>query len=103
MGRVWGVNKKAVSGMLGHADVGITLKIYHHVNSRAIREMHSEYSPVIELEAVDAMCSLEIRDAVSHNTISKLITILHQEVRPDCWTTTKNWLLHSMSRSGRAS
>ena len=37
---------KAVSEMLGHADVGITLKIYHHVNAKAIREMHNEYSPL---------------------------------------------------------
>jgi integrase/recombinase XerD len=49
-----GADVKAVSEMLGHADVGITLKIYHHVNARAIREMHRDYSPVIELEAVDA-------------------------------------------------
>jgi len=37
---------KAVSEMLGHADVGITLKIYHHVNIKAIREMHREYNPI---------------------------------------------------------
>ena len=37
---------KAVSEMLGHADVGITLKIYHHVNARAIREMHHEHNPL---------------------------------------------------------
>jgi site-specific recombinase XerD len=41
-----GADVKAVSEMLGHADVGITLKIYHHVNASAIREMHREYSPV---------------------------------------------------------
>ena len=40
-----GADVKAVSEMLGHADVGITLKIYHHVNARAIREMHNKYSP----------------------------------------------------------
>ena len=38
---------KVVNEMLGHADVGITLKIYHHVNAKAIREMHQEFSPVI--------------------------------------------------------
>jgi len=32
--------------MLGHADVGITLKIYHHVNARAMRETHRECSPL---------------------------------------------------------
>jgi integrase/recombinase XerC len=37
---------KAVSEILGHADVGITLKIYHHVNAKAIKEMHSDYSPL---------------------------------------------------------
>jgi site-specific recombinase XerD len=41
-----GADVKAVSEMLGHADVGITLKIYHHVNAKAIRDMHREYSPV---------------------------------------------------------
>ena len=47
-----GADVKAVSEMLGHADVGITLKIYHHVNARAIREMHREFSPVAELVTV---------------------------------------------------
>ena len=37
---------KAVSEMLGHTNVGITLKIYHHVNAKSIRQMHSEYSPI---------------------------------------------------------
>jgi integrase/recombinase XerD len=41
-----GADIKAVSEMLGHADVVITLKIYHHVNAKAIREMHREYSPI---------------------------------------------------------
>lgn len=41
-----------VSEMLGHADFGITLKIYHHVNAKAIKEMHREFSPVAELVAV---------------------------------------------------
>jgi integrase/recombinase XerD len=47
-----GADVKAVSEMLGHADVGITLKIYHHVNARAIREMHQGFSPLAELVAV---------------------------------------------------
>lgn len=38
---------KAVSEMLGHADVTITLKIYHHVNAKAIKQMHREYSPLV--------------------------------------------------------
>ena len=50
-----GIDVKAVSEMLGHADVGITLKIYHHVNARAIREMHVEHSPLRKLEAVNAL------------------------------------------------
>ena len=41
-----GVDIKAVSEMLGHADVGITLKIYHHVDTKSIRQMHREYSPI---------------------------------------------------------
>jgi len=44
-----GADVKAVSEMLGHADVGITLKIYHHVNARAIRQMHNEFSPLINM------------------------------------------------------
>ena len=54
MGRGWGVNKKAVSELLGHADVGITLKIYHHVNAKAIKDMHVEYSPLLKLESANA-------------------------------------------------
>ena len=38
--------------MLSHADVDITLKIYHHVNARAIEEMRREYSPIGDLLAV---------------------------------------------------
>jgi len=44
-----GADVKAVSEMLGHADVGITLKIYHHVNAKAIREMHRDYSPLTSM------------------------------------------------------
>jgi site-specific recombinase XerD len=42
-----GADIKAVSEFLGHSDVTITLKIYHHVNAKAIRQMHSEYSPLV--------------------------------------------------------
>ncbi|UCD10276.1 MAG: tyrosine-type recombinase/integrase [Dehalococcoidales bacterium] len=41
-----GADVKAVSEMLGHTDVGITLRVYHHVNEKAIREMHREFSSV---------------------------------------------------------
>ena len=44
---------KAISQMLGHADVGITLKVYHHVNAQEIRRVHHEYSPLRELAAVE--------------------------------------------------
>ena len=50
-----GGDVKAASELLGHADVGITLKIYHHVSSKAIREMHVEHSPLRKLEAVGAL------------------------------------------------
>ena len=40
------VDIKAVSEMLGHADVTITLKIYHHVDAKAIKQMHRVYSPI---------------------------------------------------------
>jgi len=46
---------KADSEMLGHADVGITLRIYHHVNAKVIREMHLEYSPLKELRTVSEL------------------------------------------------
>ena len=49
MGRVW---PKAVSEMLGHADVGITLKIYHHVNAKSIKRTHREYSPLSDLKVI---------------------------------------------------
>jgi len=35
-----GADIKAVSGLLGHADVVITLQTYHHVGRRNIEEMH---------------------------------------------------------------
>jgi len=41
-----GVDIKAVSEMLGHVDVGITLKIYHHVDAKSMRQMHRENSPL---------------------------------------------------------
>jgi integrase/recombinase XerD len=41
-----GADVKAVSEMLGHADVGITLKIYHHVNAASIKRMHAKCSPL---------------------------------------------------------
>ena len=44
-----GADVKAVSEMLGHADVGITLKIYHHVNAKSIKQMHRGYSPLREI------------------------------------------------------
>jgi integrase len=50
-----GVNKKAVSEILGHADVGITLKIYHRVSAKAIREMHVEYSPLLKLKLANTI------------------------------------------------
>ena len=46
---------KAVSEMLGHADVGITLKIYHHVDAKLIQQMHRGYSPLRKLKAVGAL------------------------------------------------
>lgn len=42
-----GGDVKAVSEMLGHADVTVTLKIYHHVDAGSIRQMHREYSPLV--------------------------------------------------------
>jgi site-specific recombinase XerD len=44
-----GADVKAVSEFLGHADVTITLKIYHHVNAKAIKQMHREHSPLVGL------------------------------------------------------
>ena len=45
---------KAVSEMLGHADVGITLRIYHHVDAKAIKKTHRVYSPLRMLKPVGA-------------------------------------------------
>ena len=45
----------AVSEMLGYSDVGITLKVYHNVDAKSIREMHVENSPLRKLEAVGAL------------------------------------------------
>ena len=50
-----GGDVKAVSELLGHADVGITLKIYHHVNAKSIRKMQKEYSPLRELDTISAL------------------------------------------------
>jgi site-specific recombinase XerD len=44
-----GVDVKAFSEFLCHASVTITLKIYHHVNAKAIRQMHSEFNPIAHL------------------------------------------------------
>jgi len=46
------VNIKAAIQMLEHSDVGITIKIYHHVNAKSIREMHAEYTPMRTLQTV---------------------------------------------------
>ena len=35
--------------MLGHADVGVKLKIYNYVNARTISEMHGEFSPLLKM------------------------------------------------------
>jgi len=43
------VDIKAVSEILGHADVGITLKIYHHVNVKSIQKLHRAYSPICSI------------------------------------------------------
>jgi len=45
-----GGDLKAVSEMLGHADVGVTLKIYHHVDAKSIQQMHREHSPLNGLQ-----------------------------------------------------
>ena len=46
---------KAVSELLGHADVGITLKIYHHINAKSIQQMHQVYSPLKKLGTISAL------------------------------------------------
>jgi integrase/recombinase XerD len=59
-----GADVKAVSEMLGHADVGITLKIYHHVNAKSIRQMHKEYSPLKESKAVRTLFEAKVSDTL---------------------------------------
>ena len=41
---------KILNEMLRHADVGITLKIYHHTSAKVIKGMHREYSPLLEIK-----------------------------------------------------
>jgi len=50
-----GGDAKAVSEMLGHADIGVTLKIYHHISDKMIRNMHQEYSPLRGLGAIGTL------------------------------------------------
>lgn len=42
-----GADIKAVSELLGHAGIEVTLKIYHHVTEKSIRTMHERYSPFV--------------------------------------------------------
>jgi len=44
-----GADIKTVSEMVRHTDGGVTQKIYHHVNAKAIREVHQEYTPLRKL------------------------------------------------------
>ena len=46
---------KAVSELLGHADVGITLKIYHHLSAEAIQDMHHRYSPLKQMKTASVL------------------------------------------------
>jgi site-specific recombinase XerD len=55
MGKGVGGDIKAVIELLGHADVSITLKIYHHVNAEVIRQVHREYSPLGEVETIGVL------------------------------------------------
>jgi len=50
-----GGDVKAVSEILGHADVSITLRIYHHISDKVIRHVHQEYSPLSELNATSSL------------------------------------------------
>jgi len=50
------VDIKEISEILGHADVGIKLKIYHHIDAKSIQQMHHGCSPIC---------------AIANNAISK--------------------------------
>ena len=54
-----------VSEMLEHADAGITLKIYHHVNAKAIRQIHQKYSPLKELTTIDTSARTQLTESLS--------------------------------------
>jgi len=56
---------KAVSEMLGHAGVGITLKIYRHVNAKTTRQIHREYSPLKELTTIDTPARTQLTESLS--------------------------------------
>ena len=45
-----------VSEMLGHTDLGITLKIYQHVDAKSIQQMHQDFMSTSE--ARGGWCSL---------------------------------------------
>ena len=42
-----GVDIKTIGEMLGHTNVSITMKIYHHINANAVGEMYRNYGPLL--------------------------------------------------------
>ena len=52
--------------MLGHSDVGITLKIYHHVNAKSIMQMHQEYSPLSDLRITEGVRQVRPHSALGY-------------------------------------
>jgi site-specific recombinase XerD len=61
-----GADVKEVSEMLGHSDVGITLKIYHHVNAKSIMQMHQEYSPLSDLKIIEGVSQVRPHSALGY-------------------------------------
>jgi len=64
MGRGWGSVKWLVRcwDML---TVSVTLKVYHHVNDKVIRQVHQKYSPLKELTTIDTSARTQLTESLS--------------------------------------
>ena len=80
-----GADVKAVSQFLGHADVTITLKIYHHVTPKAVREVING--------KVNVRWELDPDEAPIVREIYRLATDDFIETEGSSWSLEINFLL----------